>query len=100
MAERATERPAVFGQAGRARWATVKIETERATYVGRLYVPETKKRLSDVIADDRPFLNMTDVSTNDAATTESFVAIAKRSILTVRVLKEVDAEVVPFRNRP
>ena len=95
----ATEKAGVFGYAGRAKWATVKIETERAVYVGRVYVPETKKRLSDVLSDDRPFLNLTEVSVNDGETTEEFVAISKRSILTVRVLSEGEADVVPIHDR-
>src|ERR1043166_4104452 len=55
-----TVRVSTYAQ--KARWATVRVETEGAVYVGRLYIPETKKRLSDVLCDDRPFLNMTDVA--------------------------------------
>ena len=75
-------------QAARARWATVRVETEGGIYVGRMYVPETKKRVSDVLSDDRQFISLTEVSVNDAAQTESFVAINKRYIRTIRILHE------------
>lgn len=77
----------------RARWSTVRIETDTAVYVGRVFVPETKKRLSDVLCDDRPFLNVTEVSINDSETLESFVAVNKTCIRTVRVLHEGEADV-------
>jgi hypothetical protein len=72
----------------RARWATVRVETEGGIYVGRMYVPETKKRVSDVLCDDRPFVNLTEVSINDAAEVESFVAVNKNYIRTIRILHE------------
>jgi hypothetical protein len=73
---------------GRARWATVRVETEGGIYVGRMYVPETKKRVSDVLSDDRQFISLTEVSVNDAANTESFMAINKSYIRTIRILHE------------
>jgi hypothetical protein len=76
---------------GRPRWATVRIETEGTVYVGRIYVPETKKRVSDVIADDRMFLNLTQVSVNDASAVEPFVALNKQYVKTIRVLSESEA---------
>ena len=85
--------------AARARWATVRIETEGGVYVGRVYVPETKKRLSDVLCDDRPFINLTEVSLNDGESVEPFVAINKRYVRTVRVLHEGDADVVAMPTR-
>lgn len=84
----------VFGYAVRARWATVRIETEGATYVGRLYVPDSKKRLSDVLSDDRPFLNMTEVTINDSDQIEPFIALNKQYVRTVRVLHEGEPESV------
>ncbi len=72
----------------RARWATVRVETDGGVYVGRLFVPETKKRSSDVLCDDRPFLFLTEVSVNDSHDTEPFLAINKRFIKTVRVLHD------------
>lgn len=85
--------------AARAKWSTVRIETEDAVYVGRVYVPETKKRLSDVLCDDRPFLSLTEVSVNDSEHIESFVALNKRFVKTVRVLHEGDADIIPMRQR-
>jgi len=75
----------------RARWATVRIETEGAVYQGRIFVPETKKRLSDVISDERMFLNLTQVSVNDSASVEAFVALNKQYVKTIRVLNESEA---------
>ncbi len=93
------ERVGLAGYNARARWARVRIETEDGVYVGQVFVPETKKRLSDVLCDDRPFLNMTEVSTNDSQVVEPFVALNKRYIKAVRVLQEGGGEVVPMRQR-
>lgn len=79
-----------FGNAvaPRARWATVRVETDGATYVGRVYVPETKRRLSDVLADERMFISMTEVSINDAEVVEPFIAVNKQYIRTIRVIND------------
>lgn len=82
----------------RARWAIIRIETETAVYVGRLYVPETKKRSSDVLCDDRPFLFLTEVSVNDSQEHEPFLAINKRFVRTVRVLHDGVPEAVTGRS--
>jgi hypothetical protein len=79
---------AFVGYAPRARWVRVRIETEDAVYLAQVFVPETKKRLSDVLCDDRPFLNLKDVSVNGSSELEPFVALSKRYIKTVRVLQE------------
>lgn len=92
-----TDNRAGYYAAARAKWATIRIETEDAVYVGRVYVPETKKRLSDVLCEERPFLMVTEVSVNDSENVERFVAISKRYIKTVRVLDEGEADVVPLR---
>ena len=81
----------------RARWATVRIETEGTVYVGRIFVPETKKRLSDVISDERMFLNLTQVSINDSPAVEPFVALNKQYVKTIRVLSEGDVAPAPRR---
>jgi hypothetical protein len=70
----------------------------REPSVGRLYVPDSKKRLSDVLCDGRPFLNLTEVTINDALQSESFVALNKSFVKSVRVLNEGD-EVVPAKIR-
>ena len=90
MATMAVERRAVtaINYAARARWATVKIETDTAVYVGRLYVPETKKRVSDVLSDERQFLSLTEVSVNGSAEVEPFVALNKHYVRTLRVVQE------------
>ncbi len=88
-----------FGQATRARWATVQIETEKAVYTGRIYIPESKRRLSDVLTDDRPFVNLTEVSMNGTDQVEPYLAINKRFIKIVRVLDDGVPEAVPANFR-
>jgi len=92
-------RPNVMGYAARAKWCTVRIETDEAVYVGRVYVPETKKRLSDVLCDERPFLSLTEVSVNDADNHESFIALNKAFVRSVRILHEGEADVVSISRR-
>jgi hypothetical protein len=87
-----TQKTTTFGYGARAKWATVRIETDGATYVGRLFVPESKKRLSDVLCDERPFLNMTEVTINESEQVEPFIALNKTFVKTVRVLHEGEAE--------
>lgn len=71
-----------------AKWSLVSIETETAVYVGRVFVPETQRRLSDVLCDERPFVNLTEVSINGHQPPEPFVALNKTCIRTVRVLED------------
>jgi hypothetical protein len=87
----------VGGYAARAKWCTVRIETDEGVYVGREYVPDTKNRLSDVLNDDRQFINLTEVSINDAAAHEPYVAINKAFVRSVRVLHEGVADVTMGR---
>ena len=85
-------KPSPFGQPVRARWATVRVETEGGSYVGKLYVPDSKRRLSDVLCDDRPFLSMTEVTINESSEIEPFVALNKSFVRSVRILHEDSAE--------
>ena len=80
--------PVAQGRNPRAKWSLVSIETEMATYVGQVFVPETKKRLSDVLCDERPFVNLIEVSINGRQPPEAFVALNKTCIRTVRVLQD------------
>jgi hypothetical protein len=82
------------GAASRATWPTVRIETDTATYVGQVCVPETKRRLSDVLADERPFLHLVQVQINDDDEREPFLALNKRFIRTVRILDEGKSDLV------
>jgi hypothetical protein len=75
-----------------ARWATVRVETDHGVYVGRLYVADAGKRVSDVLADDRQFLSLADVSVNGAQHLESFMAVNKHFIRTLRIVDEGVAE--------
>ncbi len=72
----------------RARRCTVRIETDSGAYVGKLYIAHGKGRVSDVLSDERQFLNLTDVSINDGLNTESYVALNKLHIRTLRVVDE------------
>jgi hypothetical protein len=82
-------------QPARARWATVEIETDTgARYSGRVFVPETRKRVTDVLVDDRPFLFVTNVTASCSHTVEPFIAINKRFVRTVRIVDESEQDPV------
>ena len=74
--------------ADRSRWATVRVETDGGTYVGRIYVPDTDRRVSDVLADGRQFLSLTDVRVNDGEHVEAYMAVNKSFVRTLRILDE------------
>lgn len=75
-------------RAPHARRCTVRVETESGTFVGKVYVAHGRGRVSDVLSDERPFLNLTDVTTAEGGEAEAFVAINKRYIQTLRILDE------------
>lgn len=75
----------------RARWSKVRIEVDEVVYEGQLYVPDGKCRVSDVLADERPFLNLIEVSINGKTPPERFIAVNKRYIRTLRALDEAGA---------
>ncbi|MET0553933.1 MAG: hypothetical protein ABW221_12895 [Vicinamibacteria bacterium] len=87
------------GHAGRARWATVRVETDDGVYIGRMFIPEMKKRLSDVLCDERPFILLTEPTKDAAPMRESFVAVNKTFVRTVRVLAEHEAEGLSLKGR-
>jgi hypothetical protein len=72
---------------------TVHVKTGATVYVARVFVPETRKRFSDVLCDERAFLLLTDVSVDDSEVVEPFIAVNKRSITAVRVLHDGDKAV-------
>ena len=71
-----------------SRRATVRIETDACVYVGRLSAAASAHRLSDVLADDRQFLSLSDVRVNDGGQTEAYMSVNKSFIRTVRILEE------------
>ena len=75
-------------KAERSRWATVRVETDGGVYVGRIYVPDTDRRVSDVLADDRQFLSLTDVRVNEGEHVEAYMAVNKSFVRTLRILDE------------
>lgn len=85
----ASQNPAAGpSRAPHARRCVVRVETDYGVYVGKVYVPHGRGRVSDVLSDERPFLNLTDVRLADSNEGEAFVAINKRYIRTLRVLDE------------
>jgi len=72
----------------RSRQATVRVETEGCVYVGRIWIADVTHRVSDVLADDRQFLSLTDVRVNDGDQVEAYVAVNKSFIRTLRILDE------------
>jgi Family of unknown function (DUF6812) len=78
----------------KATWPTVRIETETATYLGQICVPETKRRLSDILGDERPFLHLVQVQINGGLEREPFLALNKRFIQTVRIVDEGKPDLV------
>lgn len=97
MTLRATAPFGINATGARARRCTVRVELDGEVYVGKVYVPETKRRVSDVLSDDRPFLNMTEVRVGQSSELEPFLALNKRYIRTMRVLSEEDAPTGPSR---
>jgi hypothetical protein len=67
-----------------ARRATVLVQTERHSYLGTLHVPEGKSRVLDVLCDGRPFLNLTDVSTDGGDGLEPVIVLNKAAIQCLR----------------
>ena len=60
--------------------ARVRIRTVNATYVGDLFIPPMRNRVSDVFNDDeRIFINLTNVTINDSEHIE-FVSINKNLV--------------------
>jgi hypothetical protein len=84
--------------AGRAKWATVQIATDFGSFTGRLYIPESKRRVSDVLSDSRPFLSLTEVTASDDGPVEPFIAINKSHVRFLRVLDDGAAELIPAQD--
>jgi hypothetical protein len=72
----------------RSRFATVRVETDGGVYVGRICVPDANRRVSDVLADDRQFLSLTDVRVNEGEHVEAYMAVNKSFVRTLRILDE------------
>jgi hypothetical protein len=90
---------ALAGAPERSRWATVRVETDGGAYVGRLYVADARSRVSDVLADDRRFLSLTEVKLDDGNQVEAFMAVNKSFIRALRVLDEGTPEEARARRR-
>lgn len=97
MSTQTVSQPNLLGRFQRTRRCTVRIEAEGGVYVGKIYIPDTKRRVSDVLGDERSFLNLTDVSVDGSEILEEFVAINKNCIRTLRILDEGDTAPGPVR---
>lgn len=60
----------------------VRITTPHGEVVGFLYIPELKRRLSEILNDEREFLPLTDVEQEGGGKIE-YLALNKRYIVTV-----------------
>lgn len=60
----------------------VIITTPQGEVRGFLYVPELKRRLSEILNDERDFLPLTDVESEDGQKI-AYLAINKRFVITV-----------------
>lgn len=69
----------------------VKIRLKMASgtvYIGRIYVEE-RRRLTDVLNDDRDFVAMTEVEENENPRKIPFMAIQKRVVESIIIIPEV-----------
>lgn len=76
--------PEVVREGVSGRRATVLVQTDRHSYLGTLHVPDGKARILDVLCDGRPFLNLTDVSTDGADGLEPVLVLNKGMIQCLR----------------
>ena len=76
----------------RSRSVRVRVETDGGVYVGLICVPKSRLRVSNVLADERQFLSLTDVLVNGGGAPEAFMAINKSFIRALRVLDEGAAD--------
>lgn len=68
----------------------VKIRLKMASgtvYIGRIYVEE-RRRLTDVLNDDRDFVAMTEVEENENPRKIPFMAIQKRVVESIIIIPE------------
>ncbi|MCZ6688206.1 MAG: hypothetical protein O7H41_01180 [Planctomycetota bacterium] len=61
----------------------VVVTTPQGDIIGYIYIPELKRRLSEILNDERAFLPLTDVTVEDGGKIE-YLAINKRFVITVR----------------
>ena len=68
----------------------VKVRLRMASgtiYIGRVYV-EQRRRLTDVLNDERDFIAMTEVEENENPRKIPFVAIQKKAVEAVTIIPE------------
>ena len=62
------------------------VKTLSSTYTGNIYLPRESTRISDVMNDERQFISMTDVESEDFASPKAYLAINKDLIEVVEIL--------------
>lgn len=69
----------------RGRRVRVRVRTAHAVYIGTIFIPEMRNRLSDLLNDrDRgDFISLTQVYINDRKEMAEFVCVNKRMIESV-----------------
>ena len=82
----------VVGYASPPRWVTVRIETDRGSYEGRLHVPHGRRRPEDVLNDEAAFLSLVDVTMAGAERQEPLVTLNKRHIRTAQILDDGEGD--------
>ena len=66
---------------GETKKVLITVRTQSATYTGNIYVPEIRRRVSDLLNDEaKIFINLTEVSINGASEKIPFISINKNLI--------------------
>ena len=68
------------------------VKTVSSTYTGTIHLPRSQTRISDVMNDERQFISMTEVESEDFASPKAYLAINKDLIELVEIL---DSETEP-----
>jgi hypothetical protein len=65
----------------------IRVRTVNSTYVGDVLVPAMRNRVSDLFNDDeRIFINLTDVSTDNQKERAAFVSLNKNMIESITLV--------------
>jgi len=62
------------------------VMTTKQEYVGDFFLPEVKRRLSDAINDEKPFINLTNVSIDGSSNLIPFIALKKNQMVSIEDL--------------
>jgi hypothetical protein len=66
----------------------IKVRTVHATYVGNILIPAMRTRVSDLFNDkDRTFINLTEVTIDNAKDRAAFVSLNKNMIESITLVE-------------